>query len=248
MKIEIKKSGIQKYYIRAAWEARLETPEAIAARCLRTFDSLAEIDPLFKQWTCGRTGPVDLETVRDRYAEEVKEGVSRDGRREPEPESGYWCGGHTRDLPPSRTFRLNFCAGASIKAIFPNHVMFETSTFRGARPDPDVVTHRIFRSAMLAIVDAWQPVKAGAYSQALIELRSSGTYFPKPWIQYLCPWLARQIAPPPSALVERLPDGGLLMSAATETFDVDNPKHMAVAGDIAAAMAPLDLLPWPSHS
>ena len=248
MKIEIKKSGIHKYYIRATWEARPETPEAVAARCLRTFDSLAEIDPLFKQWTCGRTGPVDLETVRDRYAEEVKEGVSRDGRREPEPESGYWCGGHTRDLPPSRTFRLNFCAGASIKAIFPNHVMFETSTFRGARPDPDVVTHRIFRSAMLAIVDAWQPVKAGAYSQALIELRSSGTYFPKPWIQYLCPWLAPQIAPPPSALVERLPDGGLLMSAATETFDVDNPKHMAVAGDIAAAMAPLGLLPWPSHS
>ncbi|HMK90335.1 MAG TPA: Imm52 family immunity protein, partial [Methylocystis sp.] len=181
MKIEIKKSGIQGYYIQATWEARPEAPEAVADRCLRTFDSLAKIDPLFKLWGCGRTGPVDLETVRDRYAEEVKAGVSRDGRREPEPESGYWCGGYTRDLPPSRTFKLNCCAGASIKAAFPNHLMFETSSFRGARPDPDVVTHKIFRSAMLAIVDAWQPVKAGAYSQTLIELRESDTYFPRPW-------------------------------------------------------------------
>jgi hypothetical protein len=100
---------------------------------------------------------------------------------------------------------------------------------------------------MLAIVGAWEPVKAGAYSDPLIQLEEGDTNFPKPWIQYLCPWLARQIAPPASALVERLPDGGLLMSATTDTFDVDNPKHMSVAGHIAAAMAPLDRLPWPSH-
>ncbi|HYA79629.1 MAG TPA: hypothetical protein VED87_01705, partial [Methylocystis sp.] len=60
-------------------------------------------------------------------------------------------------------------------------------------------------------------------------------------------WLAQKIAPPTTALVERLPGGGLLMTAATETFDVNNPNHMAVADDMAAAMAPLDRLPWPSR-
>ncbi len=36
------------------------------------------------------------------------------------------------------------------------------------------------------------------------------------------------------------------MSATIETFDVDNAKHLAVATDMASAMAPLDRLPWPS--
>jgi hypothetical protein len=248
MKIEIKKSSSKAFYIRAVWEGRPESPEEIAARCLRTFDSLTEIDPLFALWTCGVTEPIDLETVRDHYVEEVQAGVSRDDWREPEPECGYWCGGYTRDLPESRTFILQCRAGATIKVAFPNDVMLRTSSFEGARPDPDVVTYRIFRAAMLAIVDAWEPVKAGAYSHPLIQLEEGNTRFPRPWIQYLCPWLARQIAPPKSALVEHLPDGGLLMSATTDTFDVDNPKHLSVAGDIAAAMAPLDRLPWPSDS
>jgi hypothetical protein len=248
MKIEIKTTPGNDYYIRAEWEARPEAPQAIAARCLRTFDSLSAVDALFGFWTCGATQPNDLERVRDRYAEEVEAGVSRDGRREPQPEYGYWCGGYTRDKPESRTFVLRCRAGASIKTDFPNDATLETCSFGGTEPDPDVVTHRIFRAAMLAIVDAWEPVKAGAYSSLLNDLDEGDTYFPRPWIQYLCPWLARQIAPPASALVERLPNGGLLMSAATETFDVDNPKHMSVAGDIAAAMAPLDRLPWPSRS
>jgi hypothetical protein len=248
MKVEIKTTNGKGYYILARWEARRETPEAIATRCLRTFDSLTRVDPIFALWTCGVTGPVDLEAVRDRYAEEVKAGVSRDDWREPEPESGYWCGGYTRGLPPSRTFTLQVCAGASINTAFPNDVMLETSYFTNPTPDPDVVTHRVFRAAMLAIVDAWEPVKAGAYSQRLVELNKGGGWFRRPWIQYLCPWLARQITPPTSALVEHLPDGGLLMSATTETFAVDNPMHMSAAGEIAAAMAPLDQLPWPSRS
>ena len=36
------------------------------------------------------------------------------------------------------------------------------------------------------------------------------------------------------------------MTATTETFDVDNPAHLAAARDMAAAMAPLNALPWPS--
>ena len=201
MKIEIKRSSSKAFYIRAVWEARPESPEVIAARCLRTFDVLTEIDPIFALWTCGVTRPIDLEAVRDRYSKIVEARVWRDDWGKPQPDWGYWCGGYTRDLPASRTFKLLCHAGASIKTAFPNDAMLKTSTFRGATPDPDVVTHRIFRAAMLAIVDAWEPVKAGAYSHPLIQLEESNTRLPRPWTQYLCPWLARQITPPASALV-----------------------------------------------
>jgi hypothetical protein len=49
---------------------------------------------------------------------------------------------------------------------------------------------------------------------------------------------------PAPVLVEHLPNGGLLMSATAETFDIENPSHMAAARSIAAAIAPLNDLPW----
>ncbi|WP_219321841.1 Imm52 family immunity protein [Methylovirgula sp. HY1] len=62
-------------------------------------------------------------------------------------------------------------------------------------------------------------------------------------MQYLSAPLARLITPPQTAIVDHLPNGGLLMSATTETFKVDNPTHLAVARDIAAATEPLNKLP-----
>jgi Immunity protein 52 len=53
------------------------------------------------------------------------------------------------------------------------------------------------------------------------------------------------ITPPAAAIVERQPDGGLLMAATDEPFDTSNPAHLAVANDILAAVAPLNALPWP---
>ena len=80
----------------------------------------------------------------------------------------------------------------------------------------------------------------------LSQLDKTDSYFPPVWIQYLNPWLARKITPLSTAPSEHLPNGGLLMTATTETFDVDNPAHLKSAQDMAAAMAPLNALPWPS--
>jgi hypothetical protein len=63
-------------------------------------------------------------------------------------------------------------------------------------------------------------------------------------MQYLAPPLASLIIPPSTAIVEHLPNGGILMSATEETFDPDNAAHLAVARDIAAATAPLNALPY----
>jgi len=244
--IEIKTSNSKDYYIRASWQGRAETPEKLAARFLRMIDSLKVIDPVFSLWTCGRKRSVEFEKVRDRYADEIAAGLSRSDWGEPTPVYGYWFAVRTRDTPDDRTFVVRCNAGGTVKESFPNAVTFETSSLANLEPDCTVVSHRIFRSAMLAIVDAWDPVRVGAYSRKLIQLNESASRFPAAWIQYLCPWLAQKITPPSTVLVEHLPNGGLLMSATTETFDIDNPAHLKAAQDMAAAMAPLNALPWPS--
>ncbi|WP_162009733.1 Imm52 family immunity protein [Methylocystis heyeri] len=234
------------FFIGADWEARAETPEALAARFLRMIDSLKEIDPVFSLWTCGTQRPENLEEARDRYAAEIAAGIMRDDWKEPIPEMGYLFGAFTRNTPEARAFDVTCRAGSYVKEVFGNSVTLSTDVEIGSRPDADVVSHRIFRAALLAVVDAWDPVMANATSHPLVEATESDSYFAPAWIQYLCPWLAEKITPPSTVLAERLPNGGLLMSATTETFDVDNPAHMAAARDMAKAMAPLDRLPWPS--
>jgi hypothetical protein len=244
---EIKTTDSKDYYIRAGWEARAETPDELAARFLRMIDALKKIDPVFSLWTCGGMRSLDFEKIRDRYAEEIAAGLSRSDWGEPTPVYGYWFAATTRDVPRERYFAVRCHAGGTVKESFPNSIILETSSLANLKPDPSVVSYRVFRPALLAIVDVWNPAHAGAYSQQLIEKYGGDSYFSAAWIQYLCPWLAEKITPPSTVLAEHLPNGGLLMSATTETFDVDNAAHHKAAQDMAAAMAPLDLLPWPSQ-
>ena len=76
------------YGIIAYWERRAVAPDALAARFVRTIDQLQEIDPVFALWTCGSKRPRKFETMRERYAEEVAEGLAKDDWGEPEPING----------------------------------------------------------------------------------------------------------------------------------------------------------------
>jgi len=246
MQIEIKTTTSKDYAIHCSWERRAETPEEIAARFLRMINSLRRIDPIFHSWESGGPPAKRLDTIRDHYASEVAEGISRNDWGVPQPLYGYLFSAWTCDIPRNRRFVVRCWAGATVDSVFPNSVTLETAASDKAGPDSSAISYRIFCAALLSMVEAWEPLDASAYPYSLMNLNVEKLYFPAPWIQYLCPWLAKKITPPASALVERLPDGGLLMSAATETFDVSNPKHIAVARDIGAAMAPLNEMPWPS--
>ena len=63
------------YNIRAYWERRAETPETLAARFLRLTDRLRGIDPILALWTRGTYRAWIYETLCDRYAEEIAEGL-----------------------------------------------------------------------------------------------------------------------------------------------------------------------------
>ena len=237
----------QGYYIRAYWERRAETPDALAARFVRLIDRLREIDFVFALWTGGSRRSKKFETVRDHYAEEVAKCVVKDDWGVPDPIWGYSFGALTRGQARDRSFSVLVHAGSTYPWPFPNDVLFETSS--GSIPDPSVITYNIFKPALLAMTETWDPVRCAAYLDALPKPVPGGIYFRESWIQYLCPWLAALVTPPPApVMVERLPNGGLLMSAAAETFDVENTAHMAAARVIAAAIAPLNALPWAERS
>ena len=234
------------YFIRASWGARPETPEALAARFLKNIDLLSAIDPLLALWLSGVNSPKKLETIRDRYAEIVAAEISRDDFGEPEPIYGYWPGAITRGHPRPLSYALNARAGAYLEAEeFQNKAEFATDST--CVPDPAAITYRIFKAALLAIVEAWQPTDCFARPAGLIDLLpDTDGHFREAWIQYLSAPLAARVTLPQTAVIDRFPDGGLLMSATTDTFDIANPAHLAVARDIGAAMAPLNELPWPS--
>ena len=130
------------------------------------------------------------------------------------------------------------------KIAFP----YQTETERA------LVTGDFMKSILLTLIDAWQPIvgrvdtpghrerwekdKAGHGDRAL----RAG------WMTYLAPPLAGRVAPPPGAIVEKTPSGGLLISATAERFDRGNPDHLTVNDDIQSSMAPLRQVEWPFQS
>lgn len=230
-------------YIMACWTSRDETPEALADRFVTLIDRLRQIDPVFELWISGTKGPRNFETLRDNFAKVVRYGLTRDDFGEPEPISGYWFGAYTRGQPESRCYSINVHAGAHTRALsHQNDLIFDTSSM--TTPAPSSITYPLFKAVLLAIIETWQPDDALVMPRALMDLIDLNRHFRESWMQYLAKPLAELIAPPDSVLVEHLLDGGLLMSATTDKFDVNDPAHVAGARAIGAATLPLEELPY----
>jgi hypothetical protein len=56
---------------------------------------------------------------------------------------------------------------------------------------------------------------------------------------YLAPKYATRIIPPPSAIVEPVSNGGLLLLATEDQFDMENPAHLAAVAAVQTALGPL---------
>jgi len=233
----------REYYVRGCWEAREETPDEIATRFLHHIDLLRDIDPVFSLWISGAKGPKKLEAIRHRFAEEVAADISRDDFGKPEPIYGYWPGAYTREQPDRLRYAIRVQAGVHLPtAKNQNDAIFITSSRNN--PDPAAITYRIFKAALLAMVQAWEPADCIASPEGMHGFADTSLHFREVWMQYLSAPLARLMIPPPTAIVEQLPNGGILMSVTDETFDPDNSTHLAVARDIAAATASLNSLPY----
>ncbi len=233
---EITTTKINGYFITATWGPRAETPSEISIRFFRMIDAFKPIDPVLAPWLYGRKS--SLESHRNNFAQEIEETVGRDDFDEVELNSGYWFGVRSPDGPAlNRRFSINCHVGKSFGNEYANQVVFKEST--SVQPAPEMHSRRIFHSALLAIVEAWDPATVEANCGWLAQRRTYDAHFRSAWMRYLRPALARQAKPPASAIVEYLPNGGILLSATEQTFDADNPQHVAAAEQIAAALESL---------
>lgn len=229
-------------YIRSCWAARQESPAELADRFVKLIDRLSAIDPVFALWTSGARGPKKFETIRDRYADVVKACMSRDDFG-PVPIEGYRFFAITRGQPESRSFSVMVHAGAyMLTTQNQNDVMFETSDM--AVPDPSSLSYSLFRSVLAAIIEIWSPDDCVVMPRQLMPLINLDRHFRESWMQYLSKPFADLITLPEDVRVERLSGGGVLMVATTDTFNVDNPAHLAGARAIGAATLPLEKLPY----
>lgn len=223
------------FCLSAFWGPRQETPAALAQRWLTVVRQLQGLDPALAAWFYGvdeRGVPVPLDA---RAVEAIIATEASDTGYRFSTMSDIAGGG-------PRVFEMMMHGGDS----WYNVVTFGTSTFH--EPDPALLRYDLFHSALLAIAEAFEVEHARAYSRALMEFWAQGeasSAFPVSWLSYIGPRLASQVTPPAGIAVERRPDGGVLMAAATEPFDAGNPAHMAAARAIEQAVLPLSRVrPW----
>jgi len=112
-------------------------------------------------------------------------------------------------------------------------------------PDLAIMTFPLFRAALLVINAIWQQpwacVQAFRLHYNRVPLYPGAALFPYsrfhiPWIGYLGPSLLNDTVCPPDLKTERTVDGGLLMIAAKERLDPDNPEHLRRARILAETM------------
>jgi hypothetical protein len=239
------------YGIMAYWGPRLESPDELAGRLLRTLELMRKSNLLFREWFLVHEDngvPVNGLDRRD-LAELIAQHVCRGDDEEPQPERGYFFTLLNMGERSPRSACLSLRSGNTISENYLiNTVAFSTSEF--VPQDATLFTPELFRQVLLTLVSCWNPTWCATGSSELLRLSPSiqQTGTPKiglAWMTYLGPFLAPLVTPPRSALVERTAEGGLLMIATEERFSVANPRHMKVAREIDAALAPVNALPWP---
>ncbi|MGO8846198.1 MAG: Imm52 family immunity protein [Methylocella sp.] len=236
------------YKIAAYWGPRADTPEALAFRLLDLLNQLKTIDPVFANWYLftseTEVEPFDMNPAS--LTKTIAQAIWYDDDGHAEWYYGYHYGAFSYNTfePNARGFKVSFQANNLLPGpYFMNHVVL--GTCYGIAPEDSVVTFRLFRAALLAIVEAWEPTWCIAYPVTISDFWQKSAHLRLAWLNYVSPRFASLITPPPSAIHERTAQGGLLLSATQETFRVDNPAHLAVAQDILKALAPLEALPWP---
>ena len=237
---------VNTYRVRAMWQARVETPAAIASR-FKTFLTLSQpaLPPDRRWYGQAKTGaPVDIDLARDpdRIAGIVAERYDRDPEGLPWPGSG--CSTLVFAPLDGKPFGRDdpyldcWVGGAS-----QNSCAFKTDHF--TNPDPRLLTYEGNRTMLFAIARAFEPDWCEAGPDSLVDIFDMTSYKRPPmslaWMIWLSPPLAALVTPPPPPIIaERHPDGGLFMAATRETFVSANPDHLAAARAIFAAVDPLN--------
>jgi hypothetical protein len=240
---------VDPYGIFGAWAVRPENPDQLARRMVQSLDSLSDASPLLRGWLVSDHYPpkmayhnqhtIPLAIARDKM-KAIVEACAWGGES-----LGYHLGAAVSDITSPRFVEFRANAGGHSEHG-PGFRCATLSTNRFADADPELATCPLFKAALLALVRAWEPEFAIARSHSLYAYsRGKSAPFAPAWMTYLSASLARQIVPPPDVHVEHDDAGGILMIAAEEKFDVENPEHIGAAERICAAVSSIDATRMP---
>ena len=228
------------YGIRSDWRGRPDSPASVGGKLVDTLDAFTGIDPkIFANWSLTdlpASKSIHLDEARSRIADLMEKNVTLGEYREPLPEDGYWAFAHSGK---SVTLRVK------VGGKFDSDTFLEFGDY-DAPPDPGIVNYPLFKAALLAMNEIWQPPWACAFAL-------SGYYYDEPlspgaplfpyskfhitWIGYLSAPLAKGLDLPAEILTERTGDGGVLMSAVEERLDPTNAEHLRRARILVETMA-----------
>ena len=182
---------------------------------------------------------MSLNDARPRLAQIVENCVCRADFDEPDPGAGYHASAATMERNDPRMFIFSVKAGAkrdSELELKAGPVAID--------PDIGIVFYRCFYEALRIVVDIWRPdwLVVFAYrrkydkSPAAHGRMFPGSRFHMPWLAYLDAERSKGLFAPPGIDREATADGGTLMIATAERFDVDNPIHVDRAHSLADIM------------
>ena len=225
------------YYSQAHWYRRREDAASIANRFERYLDKLAGISPLLADmFVRVRKAGMPFETARPNLASLVQKTAERDEKGRMDAADGFAIGSRTRGK--NTNFSLLGFVGRDYHSPDMNNIMLSTDS--GFWPNQSLMTYPLFRATMLATIECWDPLLCVVQCSTLQPYMARGSWYRESWMTYVHPSLVHRVSPPEIPVVEPTPDGGLLLAATTETFDVDNPDHLEAARRICQATRHLD--------
>jgi hypothetical protein len=235
-------------HVEAYWRPRGETAQDCAVRLNRMLEGLAKAHPAFSHWNkqaysrAAANKPAwAMPPNVDELARVFEKGlVHKDIPRIPWPEMGYrvsaWNG---RDPPYGASLSVWPGSYGAARSL-PNRV--DLSLKRACPDNTDLINTAVLKPALLSVATAWEPDYAVVVPWTYWPHAFGDRGYPQlrsGWMTYLAPKYACRLMPPPIATVELVPNGGMLLLATEEQFDMHNPQHLAAAEAIQAALEPL---------
>lgn len=244
-------------HVEARWRPRAESTHDCAVRLARMLDGLAKAHPAFSRWNKQANSraaadksawvmPPDIDELTRVFD---KGRQYKDRPRIPWPEIGYrvsaWNG-----IDPPYGASLSVAPGTYSEArSLPNTIDLKVN--RAVPDNTDFVNIAVLKPALLSVATSWEPdyavVVPWTYWPQVFgddghpQLRSG-------WMTYLAPKYASRLRPPPAAIVESVSNGGILLLATEEQFDMKNSAHLAAAGAVQTALEPLqEMIPLTPH-
>ena len=218
--------------------------EEVAKRALMLFDALTPLHPIFGSlhWIESPVFREDVEptvtpfdVIRRDMVSAILRGTGKDDDGMPDAKFEGFSGilRTTNRAPSPSTVAVSFTAGG--RACLARTSL---TTDRRIAADPTLLTFEVMRGATLALCEPFQATSCFAFPDNLRPYWDLNQRCKLGAMIYLGPEAAAMITPPVSAIVEHRPNGGLFMAATRDTFDAENPRHLAVARDINDAIRP----------